>query len=432
MFFRVNGVSLVVGMDWHVSIEGSISKAVKSKNSKWYWSSPSSINFGTLRKADSVEKKDLPLHSAVIALSLAFSDQNVFAAIRLGDDETDSQKFAVFAIFEGKPHDDFDIVVSDPAQVSKLISDFGAMCEHGSFTLVGNLQHPEIVYFDFDILADAVSDYSQIKKLRSDLLNQITIPVLIAGVAYGGFVGWSEYKKYRAAKIAERMAANQKTAQQQYDEAILAKRAEYVLLASEGPSVLSKVTSLPSEIGGWNLTSGKCTPTNEKVVACSLTFSKPNSSDVDHHSFVKDAPKLNLTDITYKPDFKTITANLRLTDLKFSTYGTVLDTAETVEKTWIDFGSSLQKFFPFAAPGITDYKPFAVPPGVDINQISKPQQFADWKQSGPIKIFEMFSDFPKYSTISNFNFDVGANSQYRFNHSFLTVEVTGSVFAKAF
>lgn len=432
MFFRVNGKSLVVGMDWHVSIEGSIAKGVKSKNAKWYWSSSQSINFGTLRKGDSVERKDLPLHSAVIALSLAFSDQNVIAVIRIGDEDSETQKFAIFAIREGKPHNDFDVVVTDPAQVSKLISDFGATCEHGSFTLVGNLDHSDAVYFDFEMLADAVTEYSQIKKLRSDFLNQITIPIIIAGVAYGGYVGWTEYKKYRAAKIAERMAANQKTAQQIYDEAILAKRTENVLLATEGPTVLSRVTALPYEIGGWSLSSGKCVPQNSKSVTCALMFSKPSNSDADNNSFVRAAPKVNLTDVSYKPDFKTITANWVFTDIRFTTYGDVIDAAEPLEQTWINFGSSLQKFFPFSAPGITDYKPFALPPGVDVNQISKPQRYADWKQSGPIKIFEMFNDFPKYSTISSFDFVVGANSQHRFNQSFLTVEVTGTVFVKAF
>lgn len=431
MFFRVNGKSLVVGMNWHVSIEGSISKGVRSNNAKWYWSSSQSINFGTLGKADSVEKKDLPLHSAVIVLSQVYPNQNVIAAIRVGDEDQEHYQYIVIGILEGKPHNDFDTVVTDPARVSELIASFGALCEHGKFTLVGNIENDEIQYLDLDMLADSVSDYSAIKKLSSNVLNQITIPLLIAGVAYGGYVGWGEYRKYRAAKIAERMAANQKTAQQQYDEAILIKRDESVLLASEGPSVLAKITSLPTHVGGWSLSNGKCIPSVAKVVTCTLTFTKPSDSDADNLSFVNAAPKVNVTDIVYKPDFKSITANWTFSDIKFTTYGAVMDASETIEKTWIHFGSNLQKFFPFSAPGITDYKPFAVPPGVDVNQISKPQQYADWKQSGPIKIFEMFTDFPKYSVITSFTFSVGSTSQYRFNHSFLTVEVTGSVLARA-
>lgn len=428
MFIKVNSKNLVFGMNWHVNIsDGSISKAVRSKKSTWYWHSGVAFNYGTIPREEKVVKKDLPLYSAAIAFSAAHVEGNVLAVITIPGTEL----FAICCSYQGRPRDGFDLVASSPNEVAKVISDFVEQCAESSYTMMGDVPYADIIPFTIHQLADSVTEYAQIKKVKSELINPVTILLALVVIGFGVQMAWTEYVKYRRAEVARKMAATQKSAQQQYDEALALKRKEPAMLASAAPQVLAAILKLPPQVGGWNMQRASCKPSEGKILKCTLNYGRGAAFPINNKSFLSESMPLLFKTITYKEDLKSIDAVWMVPDMPFVTVGDVIDASLLPKDELLEFGSHLQKLIPFGSPSITRFAPIVLAVNVDQSKlINKPTQFAVWKPQGPVRILELFSAFPKYAKVDEFNFSFAKAPRYRFNESFATVALTGTVYAK--
>lgn len=428
MFIKVNGKTLVVGMKWSVMIsDGSVAKAVRASKSTWYWNSGSSFSYGVLPKDEKVGKKDLPLYSAVIAFAAAHSEGNALAILSVPDTED----YVVCGVYQGRPIDGYDLTVDSPEQVSQLITAFTDVCGENGFTLLGDVPVDSIVPYSLDRLADAATDYAQLKKVKSDLVNPVTILIGVAAIGFIGNLGWQQFAKYRQQEAARKLAASQKSAQQLYDDALARKREEVGFFASDAPLLMTQVLKLPVQVGGWNLEKVNCAVAQTKAFVCTMRFAKGKSLEVNNKTFLQEAAPLKFKSITYQSDLKTIEALSEITNLPFITLGKAIDASVSQKEELLHFGSHLQKLLPFGTPSLSDFTAIALPPGVQEGQLTAlPMTSSTWKPSGPIRILELFTAFPKYAVLNSISVQIDKSPRYRFNESFITVAADGTVFAK--
>lgn len=428
MFIKVNGKNLVVGMKWNVMInDGAVSKAVRSNKAAWYWHAGSAFYYGFIPKGEKVVKKDLPLYSAVIAFATAHAEGNALAIISVPDTE----HYVVCGVYQGRPSDGFDVVISSEEAVSEVIDAFTERCADSSFTLYGDINIQQIVPLTLTDLAEQASEFAQLKKIQSELVNPITITLGLVLLGFGANFAYQEYVKYRKQEVAKKLAASQKSAQQIYNDALAMKRKEIGISASDAPVILQRFLQLHPKVGGWDLEKATCNVTQEKTLSCILLFAKGKSYEVNNQTFLNAATAYGFKSIVYHPDLKANEATWVMNGLPFVTLGEAMDKSIGQQQQWTDFGSQLQKLLPFGTPALTPFAPIVQPTGPDAGQVViSPIVIASWKPSGPARILELLSSFPKYTLISNVTFLFEKSPRYRFNESFMNVQIEGTVFAK--
>lgn len=428
MFIKVNGKNLVVGMKWNVMIsDGTISKAVRESKSVWYWHAGPAFYYGIVPRGEKVVKKDLPLHSAMISFATAHSEGNALAILTVPD----TDMFVVCGVYQGRPCDGFDAVIPSISSLSEVIDAFTERCGDTSFSLYGDISVQQIIPLTLEELAEHTTDYAELKKVKSELINPITIGIGIAALGFAASAGWDQYVKYRKQEVEKKLAASRKSAQQIYDDAIALKRQEVGLLSEDAPKILNEFLNLPATVGGWDLERANCKVSQVKTLNCTLRFLKSKSHEVSNQSFLKASSHLGFTSIAYKPDLKVIEAVWIVKNLPFVTVGKAMDMAISQNQQWIQFGSQLQRLLPFGSPTFSAFTPIIQPSGAGAGQVMlSPIVNATWSPSGPARILELFESFPKYALLNNVNFFVEKSPKFRFNESFLKVQVDGTVFAK--
>lgn len=428
MFIKVNGKNLVVGMKWNVMIsDGAVSKAVRSNKAVWHWHSGTAFYYGFIPKGEKVVKKDLPLYSAVIAFATAHAEGNALAIVSVPDTE----HYVICGVYQGRPSDGFDVIVSSEEAVAEIIEAFTDKCADSSFTLYGDINVQQIVPFTLNELAEQASDYARLKKVQSELVNPVTITIGLALLGIGANFAYQEYVNYRKQEVAKKLAASQKSAQQIYNDALALKRQEVGFFSSNAPLILQKFLQLPQKVGGWDLEKATCKVTQEKTLSCVLLFAKSKSFEVNNQTFSTAATASGFKSIVYHPDLKVNEATWVMTGLPFVTLGEAMDKSIGQQQHWTEFGSQLQKLLPFSSPGLTPFAPIVQPTGPDAGQVVvSPIVSATWKPSGPARVLELLGTFPKYALINNVTFTLDKSPKYRFNESFINVQIEGTVFAK--
>ena len=429
MLIKIEDKNLMVGMTWHVMVNNtsSVNKSVKQKKSSWYWHANNVFFFGSVPKSEKLTRKDLPVYSSVIAFSVTQPTGNSLAIVSVPDTE----HYLICGVFQGRPKEGYDCTVSSLEEVSNIVSSFSDLCGNAGFTLLGDIKLSDMQFFSMQNLIESLTEYSKLKRVRSEIINPVTILIGLAAFGFAGSEGWKQYVKYRNNQIAIKLAQQQKSSQQLYDEALVDKRKEVALRVSDAPQLMKKMIIFPVSVGGWKTKSAKCTANQSKNVFCTLSFIKGSKGEITNKSFLSYSEPYKFLAIRYLPNLTTIEADLEITGLPFTTMADVLDSALPLKSEWLDFGSQVQRLIPFGSPTVTQYAPISLRNDAQNGQISTlPPLSAKWTQSGPIRILEMLKDFPKYAVLNSVNLSVSDTPKYEVKSSFLTVEIDSNVFAK--
>ena len=429
MLIKVDDKNLVAGLEWHVIVNNnsSVNKLVRQKKGVWFWHASQAFYYGYVPKSTKISRKDTVIYSTAIAFAKSQPNSNALGVIKIPD----SHQYLICGVYQNRPKEGYDCVVNSPEEVSRVIKNFDKLCGEAGYALLGDIEYGEMQTFTLQNLVSTISDTSKLLKVKSEIINPVTILIGVVILAFLANEGWKQYVVYRNKQIATKLAQKQKSSQQLYDEAIAEKRNEVALLVAEAPSIRRALSLLPPNIGGWKTKTVKCTARNDKKLDCVLTFIRGDSGSINNKSFVQYAAPYKFQSVKFMPNLNSIEAELVIDGLAFTTIGTAIDASVSMKNEMIDFGSLVQHLMPFGAPNFSQFAPIQLRNDAQNGQISSlPPLSAKWTQTGPFRILELMNNFPKYAVLNSINLTVSDTPKYELKTSFLTIEIDATVFAK--
>lgn len=428
MIVTVNEKRLVFGMTWlPVLSRVQVHKEARSAKSPFLWHAEKSFFYGLLGPDDRTGKFKQPLYSGAIALQHMFYEHpNVLLALR----SPDGDGYIVCGIHQSRPRDRTDIFVQTDNEVGKIIDEFTELCGSEGFHFVGDVPLMGIHPLSIEELADSADQVAHLDKAKSTLVNPITIGMMVIAVGFGISTARTYYIQYRNAEIAKKAAAQQKNAQQLYDEELARRRAEVAIDPASVVGAMAWIRALSLSNGGWDLTKVTCNAAQSKEMACALDYARSNYRQATNKTFLDKAGKFFNT-VEFSEDSKRITATATIKALPFTTTGAMIDAAKNGRETMIEFGSMLQGFTNIGDQKLTPFKPFALPAAANVGELTKPPiMFAGWEFNGPLRSLDTLNAFPKYLAVKQFTLVISPTAKFELNQSFVTLNVSGDAFAK--
>lgn len=442
MILDIDDKKVAFGMRWETLLDaGSPHKLAKKKGSQlmWYDKPTSHTVVGLLAERETLPKSRKEIYSGAMMLANLFKDDaNVLmicaippeAEIVGGEPTAHSgeQRYVVCGLYEHWPSRNFDVANVTSQEVSRLHSEFVAMCSR--FTLVGNVPYENITPLDIYGLVESATPDSLLKSVRGitvDPKKAIALTVVIAG----GFFGTRYYLDYtKQQKLLEASRA-ERSSQDIYSEVMARKRNAGGLAARDIGPLVDWIRDQSTNVGGWKLKRIACNVQESRKVICAADYQRSPLILANNESFLKytTVPPGSVSFDINAVQVHTATAiDAKIT---FTKLGSAMDAAKTQRDQIVNFGAELQRLTVFGETKLTDYSVYALPTGINANQLSRPVMAATWAVSGPLRITEALRTFPANVMVQKFVVSIeNLATDYKLANSFARISVDGIIFSK--
>jgi hypothetical protein len=106
-----------------------------------------------------------------------------------------------------------------------------------------------------------------------------------------------------------------------------------------------------------------------------------------------------------------------------------MDRAPAAKDVTVNFGSLLQSYEVVGKFAISPFSLFGGD-GVDPNALANPYRAGNWTMDGPVRNFELLSQFPSYAIVSSINVQVTSDPQSAIDNSMFKATVKGQVLVR--
>jgi hypothetical protein len=419
---------IVFGMEWKTFLgEGDIHREARKTKSPLLWTSEKASYYGVLAEGDRQGKlKQLPYAAAIALLNRYQDAQNLLLVLEL-----DQGGFILCGFHQRRPKQGFDIFVGDESLVQGLLDQFGEVCGPQGFNLHGNVTDiPGIIPASMEDVVAGANAGAQLRRVKSALVNPTVAIVSGVVVLSAAWYGYHAFTKYRAAEAQRKAMAMQKGAQQLYMEELAIRRSDAALLATSVPDAVAPIRLRHPSVGGWKFSKADCSVGVQKQLSCTFTYDRRPGSSATNKSFVEHAKGDDALD-SFEFFQDRIVGVKAYTKAAFHDTGKAVDSAKSERDETVEFGSLLQQFARVGKTALTPFKPFAVPSGTNVAELtSPPGGVADWEWNAPLRAMRSLPEFPTYATVSKVVINFSDRPGYEIKQSLAMVTVSGKVFSK--
>jgi len=427
MIITANGRQIVFGMNWKARLsEGDLHGDARDVKARYFWHGSKAHSFGVLTEQDSKRKVKGPLYSGAIALLNRYPDVPNLVMV-LAIPEAAGGGFIVCGIHQGRPRHGSDAVVKTEAEVSDLLTEFQAACNHQSFKLYGDVKIGGIEAAAMDDVLRGADQTAQLRKTRSAMANPIALLAAGTVILGAGAFALHSYTAYKKAEALRLLMAAQNNSQQLYTEELAARRQDATILVRDLQGALAPLRAMSYSLGGWGLSTATCTLPPEKQMVCTFEYVRRPESRGTYETFVAAAKQFDNLEFAGE----TIRATKIFKALPFVDQGRAIDAGKTQHEEIIEFGSSLQRIAHLGESKRDEYQAYALPPGASVGELTSPPiTAAGWQFTGPFRDMKHLADFPAYATVSQLLVTYTDKPAYEAGRSMAMVTVAGKIFAK--
>lgn len=432
MIIEHNGKRIAFGVNWKSRLsEGDVHSDARAAKSKYFWHGDKAVYFGTLPEDEFKKKQKSPLYAGAVALQHRYADvPNLVMVLAVPKEEGSYPDggYIVCGIHQGRPRSGFDKVVKTEVEVSEMLKAFQDLCGHAVFELYGDVKISGITAASLDDVLKGADQGALMRKTKSAFVNPLAV-ISVGIIVIGAVIyGYSEYSKYRRIE-AQRMAlAAQKNSQQLYDEELVARRLDAVVLAKSIITLMVPLRAMDFGLGGWSLGKATCGLSVEKLMKCSLEYQRPEGSRATYETFLA-AAKQQFDNVEFAS--ATIKAAKAFDSMPYTEQGKAMEAAKTQRDAVIEFGSTLQRLERLGKQKRDEFQPFGVPAGANPGELTTPPiTAANWEITTPFRNMKELAAFPDYATIAQIEVIYTDKPAYEPAMSLAMVKVTGKIFSK--